>query len=179
MSFSSKIKEELNRVLNAYLAMKIVNVDIFEPLPSSIYEITDEDIQEIDELMPKSELESTLVEETVEEVKTEIEKVEEKVDVEVEENVDTSVVEIDSTSEMVQVSEETFDENLEEAKKEEVVVIEKEEETDNDVKVNAPIENSTSNNKGSKEFLVNKIKSFSSFSISLTLTLSKYPFVKA
>ena len=30
----------------------------------------DEDIQEIDELMPKSELESTLVEETVEEVKT-------------------------------------------------------------------------------------------------------------
>lgn len=50
-------RAELSRVLSRYLAGKVVKEDIFDPLPNSVYTITDTDIKEINDLMPLSEIE--------------------------------------------------------------------------------------------------------------------------
>ena len=52
-------KEELKRVLTRFLSgmdMEDTSSSIFDPLPSSIYTITDKDIEKIDALMPDEEL---------------------------------------------------------------------------------------------------------------------------
>ena len=51
-------KKELEKVLNNYLGNNSNNKEShLGPLPESVYKITEEDIREIDELMPRSELE--------------------------------------------------------------------------------------------------------------------------
>ena len=58
-------KTELEKVLNMYLGDTTKKESPLGPIPDEMYQITDEDIKEIDELMPKSELEQ--IQEQVEE----------------------------------------------------------------------------------------------------------------
>ncbi|HPF83150.1 MAG TPA: ATP-binding protein [Bacilli bacterium] len=139
-------KKELNRVLNTYLSKiaeekEAPRENIFEPLPSSIFTITEDDMKEIDELMPDEEIEKIENEHAKELAENQpIEQQPKVEEVKVEQPISTPVVEVPVTTN-------------EPVEDEPIIINIDAEMTTTEVK-EEPIVN-TANNKGNKDFLIN------------------------